>query len=363
MTKFIQGLALCEAFFKEIARPILSANFPALRYAAGVIGYGSDVLGFDDALSTDHMWGPRLHLFLPKEGFEPQKDAIASTFSTNFPYEFRGFSTHFSSSDPNDNGVRRQEPIHRGQVHPLVEYHTLRAYFEDYLGHTPFEDIAVSQWLTFTEHRLLGATSGRVFHDDLGLIQVRESLAYYPRDIWLWMMAAQWTMLAEEEAFVGRCGSVGDEVGSKIVATRQVQRIMRLCFLMGKRYAPYSKWFGSAFKQLDSASALLPILELILQASHWREREAYLGDAYTLVADRHNALGLTETLDSATRAYYERPFRVLGAERFAQALVQAIQDTAIQQLAPRIGSVSQFTDSTTVFDNVCLAKRLQKLYQ
>jgi hypothetical protein len=59
MKKFMKGLDLCEAFFNEIAQPILSTNFPFLRYSAGVIGYGSDVIGFDDAMSTDHMWGLR----------------------------------------------------------------------------------------------------------------------------------------------------------------------------------------------------------------------------------------------------------------------------------------------------------------
>jgi hypothetical protein len=100
MTGFVKGLDLCESFFSEVAQPILGREFPSLRYSAGVIGSGSEVIGFDDAMSTDHMWGPRLQLFLPEEGFDAWQERIAAAFSTGFPYEYRGFSTNFSLPDP-----------------------------------------------------------------------------------------------------------------------------------------------------------------------------------------------------------------------------------------------------------------------
>ena len=45
MAEFIKGLELSESFFLEIAKPILDVHFPDLKYSAGLIGYGSDVLG------------------------------------------------------------------------------------------------------------------------------------------------------------------------------------------------------------------------------------------------------------------------------------------------------------------------------
>lgn len=354
----MKGLDLCEAFFQEIAQPILVTSFPSLRYAAGLCGYGSDVL-----VSAGHNWGPRFTLFLPEESFEEWETHIMAAFAVGFPYEYKGCSVHFSAPEWHEKGVRRQEFISHGRVDPLIEYHTVRSYFEDYLGHTPGKDISVAQWLTFTEHRLLGVTSSKVFHNDLGILEVRKKLAYFPREIWLWMMAAQWTMIAEEEAFVGRCGYVGDDMGSRVIATRQVQRLMRLGFLLEKRYAPYSKWLGAAFKTLAIAPVLLPILEQVLAASFWQEREHYLGRAYQIVAEKHNALGLTEELNTEMNAYFGRPFQVLGAHRFAAALRKAIRCTALKQMVPEIGSVSQFTDSVTLFNAVKLYGKLQKLYQ
>lgn len=47
MTQFIHGVQLKEMFYREAVAPILLAAFPGLRYSAALIGYGSDVLGYD----------------------------------------------------------------------------------------------------------------------------------------------------------------------------------------------------------------------------------------------------------------------------------------------------------------------------
>ena len=63
----MKGMELCERFFFEVAQPVLKQYFPSLAYTAGMLGYGSDILGYDDEVSTDHMWGPRFYLFLSQE--------------------------------------------------------------------------------------------------------------------------------------------------------------------------------------------------------------------------------------------------------------------------------------------------------
>ena len=70
MPAFVSGLDLSRRFFQEIVRPLLTRNFPAVRYAAALLGPGSEVLGFDTEISTDHDWGPRLFLFLREEEAE-----------------------------------------------------------------------------------------------------------------------------------------------------------------------------------------------------------------------------------------------------------------------------------------------------
>lgn len=52
MAEFIKGRALSEGFFFDAAKPLLDAHFPALVYSAGLLGFGSDVLGYDDSTSA-----------------------------------------------------------------------------------------------------------------------------------------------------------------------------------------------------------------------------------------------------------------------------------------------------------------------
>lgn len=104
MTKFIKGMELCENFFHDCAKPIIDNNSPDLEYSAGLIGYGSDVLGYDDAVSTDHMWGPRFYLFLDKANLA-ERDKIFQILSENLPCTYKGYSVNFTKPDITDNGV------------------------------------------------------------------------------------------------------------------------------------------------------------------------------------------------------------------------------------------------------------------
>lgn len=56
--------------------------------------------------------------------------------------------------------------------------------------------------------------------------------------------------LSQEEPFVGRCGEVGDDLGSAVVAARQVRDLIKLCLLMNRAYPLYGKWLGTVFAAL-----------------------------------------------------------------------------------------------------------------
>ena len=365
MPQFIPGVKLNEMFYREAVAPILASAFPSLQYSAALIGYGSDVLGFDSERSTDHEWGPRLVIFLGEEDHAALVPSIDEALATRLPHEFCGYSTNFS--EPDENRVRILEPVQSGRVRPHVYFHTLAEFIGRYLGISPSQQITNVDWLLMYQNALLEITGGAVYHDGLGeLIPLREKLTWYPRDVWLFMLASQWIRLAQEEPFPGRCGENGDEVGSRVLAARMVRDVMRLCFLLERRYAPYSKWLGTAFSRLHCARELEPILRAALAADTWQGREEHLCAAYLAVARMNNRLGLFREHKAETRYFHNRPFRVLEAGRFAKAVSDEIGDEQIRQIyktAGPIGSIDQFADSTNLLMRADLRTRLRVLYE
>lgn len=190
-------------------------------------------------------------------------------------------------------------------------------------------------------------TGGEVFHDDTGdLVDIRERLAWYPDDVWRYLLGCAWRRIAQEEAFVGRTAEVGDELGSRIVTARISRDLMRLRFLLERRYAPYSKWLGTAFAGLDASGGTQAALERALAADSYEEREAGLTIAYEAAARTFNALDVVAPVDEPTvRTFYSRPFLVLMADRFADACFAALEDPWLRSLPP-VGSVDQYLDST-----------------
>ena len=369
MTNFIPGLELNRAFYREAVAPILAAQFPHLLYSAGLIGYGSDVLGYDSARSTDHGWGPRLQMFLDADVQDENvhralSGKISDALTAHLPTEFRGYSTSFS--EPDSNGVRCMEEGAAGHVRHNLRIQTLRDFTKMLLGIEPRQQLSAIDWLLIPQQKLLEVTSGEVFHDGLGeLGPLREQLQWYPHDVWLLMIAAAWMRIAQDEHFVSRCGEAGDELGSQLGAARIVRDLMRLCFLMERRYAPYAKWFGTGFSRLKCASELRPILEAAMNARTWQDRERHLCDAYEAMARMHNSLGIGARQSTACMKFYQRPYRVLGAGRFAKAVSDAIVDKQVKRIfaaASMIGAIDQFVDNTNLLGNSDLRVRLKSLF-
>lgn len=364
-TPFIPGLELCYMFFHDVVEPILEETLPNLRYAAALIGSGSEVLGFDTEMSSDHHWGPRVMLFLDENDHSQYAVAIHEIMANRLPYTFRGYSTNFTPPDPNDNGTQLLSVIDSGPVNHRVETLSLRAYCLEYLGIEPNIELTPIDWLTIPGQKLHAMTGGAVYRDDIGeLTKIREILSEYPNDVWLYILAAGWTRISQEEPFMGRTGIVDDELGSRIIASRLVHDLMNLCFLMDRQYPPFCKWFGTAFKKLECSNLLLPIFRSVFDAADWREREKQLASAFKLVAEMHNALNITRALPEDVSNFHNRPIMVIHGEIFANAIKEQIRNPEVLRISHMtdIGAVEQFSSSTDVLTDTRICRKLRTLY-
>jgi hypothetical protein len=353
MPSFVAGLRLCAAFYEQAVRPLLAEELPNLRYAAARIGPGSEVLGFDTPRSVDHDWGPRLELFLSTQDVRRHGTWLHDLLARRLPQTFHGWSTHF---EPPAGRVRVMAPA-QGPVAHRVVITDVVSWSEEQLGFDATLGVRTADWLAVPGQRLAEATGGAVFHDCIDeLTRLREHLVWYPTDVWRYLLACQWERISEEEPFVGRTAEAGDELGSRVLTARLVRDVMRLCLLLARKYPPYGKWLGSAFRATPGTQLIAAALTTALEAGP-EARQAALCDAYEAAGAWQNSLGLAAPVEPSRRLFYDRPYAVIDAGRFATALRQRIDDAELLALPP-VGGIDQFVDSTPVLTRPAVARRL-----
>ncbi len=131
----MKGLELNEAFYKEKVVPIMGACFPDVLYSAALLGWGSEVLGYDDDLSADHNWGLRFQLFLSQQDYGKYHNSINQILSESLPNKFLGLPTNFDIFvNPDQRAFREANDIKHN-----IDIETIEGFFGRYLGLKPFE--------------------------------------------------------------------------------------------------------------------------------------------------------------------------------------------------------------------------------
>ncbi|WP_375387939.1 DUF4037 domain-containing protein [uncultured Amnibacterium sp.] len=326
MDRTLRGRELAWRYWDGVVRPPLEERFPDLPYAAGRLGTGSDVLGFDDATSRDHDWGLRLSLFVPADAVE----AVDAELARALPERFAGLPTRFAITG---DGVER----HR------VEVATPGAFLVDRLGFDPTAGVRLQDWLSLTGQAVLEVTAGPLFTDRVGLITAaRSALTWYPDDVWRHVVACDWIRLEQELPLMSRAGDAGDDRGSRVIAARLAQVAMHLAFLLHRRWPPYAKWFGTAFDSLPGAEALRAPIDVALAATTWQERQAALAVTLEALLRLQVTAGLTGP-DRAVAPFWDRPY-LQPAPGIVAALLDGIGDGEIRALPRGLGSIEQRTD-------------------
>lgn len=330
------GIALAAAYFSDVVAPLLASRLPGVRYAAARLGSGSDVLGLDDSISRDHDWGLRLTILVEDAHAIAEVDDL---FDRLLPAEFRGHQTRFATT---------WHPTRQHQI----EVATADDFAMSRLGLDPLRSNTAVDWLTLTGQSVLEVTAGPVFVDDVGRItDIRAAFQWYPRDVWLYVLASDWAKLGQELPFIGRAGSRGDDLGSRVITARLTRVSMHLGFMLERRWAPYSKWLGTQFSRLPRAGSAGRLLDAALSASDWRARERAVCEVLELFIDIQQSIGLPAS-PAATEPFYDRQFR--GLSSVPELLMARIEDPEVSRLPHGVGAIEQWSDNVNLLTDPAL---------
>lgn len=250
------GMELARDFWEQSGKPMLLERYPgyAGRIAAGLVGYGSECFGFDDALSHDHDFAPRFCLWLTDEDYA----AIGTALQEDYERIAHAWRSEHSSADLPDSPTtpRAQGTMRRDGVFRIGDFfETLTGYRE-----APPQD-APHEWLALDESTLATATNGRIFADALGIFsKTRQGFTFMPEDVRLSLISRRLGMLAQAGQYnLPRMLQRGDGAAAMTSIHEFTQAAISLVFLINNPvsvgYAPYYKWRFAALRRLSRRMA------------------------------------------------------------------------------------------------------------
>ena len=248
----MKGLELSEKYYREYGEKMIKEQFPEIagQMAVGLVGYGSECLGFDDAISMDHDYGPSFCIWLPREVYGQYGERLQAAYDA-LPKEFMGFSG------------RVEEEQGKGRVGVLC----LEDFYVEILGRDSAPKTA-GEWFAIPEPALCAAVSGQVFEDFLGrFTEIREGfLAYYPEDVWRKKLAKSLAKAAQAGQYnYARAMKRGERIAAEIALTEFVKEAMQIVYLLNRKYAPFYKWMHRGMKELPVCGETGDMLSLLYQ--------------------------------------------------------------------------------------------------
>lgn len=276
----MKGLELSQRYYEAYGRKMLEEKFPALkgRAAAGLVGQGSECLGFDDGISRDHDYGPSFCLWLTEEDYRKYGQELQKEYDS-LPGAFEGTE------------ARKVSAHGGGRVGVLC----IPAF---YYGLTGISEAPgnLLDWMKLPEEGLCAVTNGRVFEDPLGeFSRIREGfLSYYPEDVRIKKIATRAAQMAQSGQYnYARAMKRGEYVAAALALGEFIKNTISMVYLLNRKYMPFYKWMRHGMKELPLLPEIGDILDLLVQTGN--QSEAWIGAGpedylYTLNANDQNVV-------------------------------------------------------------------------
>lgn len=231
------GLELSEKYYKQYGESLINNKFSSIKdkIAIGLVGQGSECIGFDDELSKDHDFDPGFIIFIPDDIDDKTIFELKKEYSY-LPKEYLGYKRILESPLGGD----------RKGIIKLTEFLYMKT--NTYDG-----NITKKQFLYIPEFDLLEVVNGRLFKDDSKVFtNIRIKLSYFPIDVKLKKIAGELFLMSQSGQYnVYRMLNRKDYSAAKLSLYEFVKSTIHLVFLINECYMPYYKWQFRMMKNLS----------------------------------------------------------------------------------------------------------------
>lgn len=247
----VKGIELSKRFFDEQVYPILTDEYTILLpdISVGLIGDGSEVLGFDDEFSHDHNYCPRVTILIEDKQFKQVGEGLEQRLLGIAPAKYLGYKLLYDES------------------RKFVEVAPLQGFFHHQLG-TEAIPKTDREWLKLEEQKLLELTVGPIFFDPKGRLHAMvEQLAFYPDAVRYFLLRQGFVRLSEVGA-IERAILRGDWICMELYRAWFVYFAIKILHLQQRCYCPYRKWMGKNLEQLAEVGRILKTkIETLVRAT------------------------------------------------------------------------------------------------
>lgn len=292
----MKGLEIARRYYETHGVSMIHTAFPEYAdvIATGLVGEGSECLGYDDAVSQDHDFGPGFCLWLRESDMAQIGGALQAAYDA-LPVDFMGFSG------------RRTSP----QADKRVGVFSIESFYSKYTNAAQ-APVDALQWFKIPMHYLRTATNGAVFHDPLGRFTAirTELLNYYPPDVVRKKLAAKVAVMAQAGQYnYVRAVQREDWGAAYLSAGEFVNATLAVWYLLNRVYMPFYKWAFRGTQDFAHGQAcvadVLRFCTLPDGRAHAAEKCALIEKICATVADELRRQGYSNTYESFLQAQAE----------------------------------------------------------
>ncbi len=323
----MKGLELSRKYYETYGKEMIEKVCPAAknRIAVGLVGQGSECLGYDDDISADHDYGPSFCMWLLREDYETYGQILAEAYE-RLPKDFCGVKGRVVSAQGG------------GRVGVLC----IPDFYYSLCGIT---DVPKTnrEWLWLQESRLNMVTNGAVFEDPLGeFTRIREGLlAYFPEDVRKKKIVSRLAFMAQSGQYnYARLMRRREYVGAQIALGDFIKNTCSVVHLLNKTYVPFYKWMHRSLKDCERLPQVYDMLQELCGVDSNASRAAW---EETSPKDYKYSLNMKdmrvvwiETICQQVLLELERQGLAVAVEPFLEAhtmeIMEKIQDPFLRSL-------------------------------